>query len=119
MGAYNKQANVPGIEDELIRSIENLGALKEYENGDEEDLTFPANTDPDIIEEVDNLVNEAVYHVEPNGIIRFRVAQTHDSLYALRHAIVDYAIQTRITFRKNKNQPNRLMWRCTAKKCPA
>lgn len=48
MGADNEQANILGIEDELIGSAENFYALDEYESGDEESLSFQVNIDPNI-----------------------------------------------------------------------
>ncbi|KAK2654284.1 hypothetical protein Ddye_014140 [Dipteronia dyeriana] len=49
--------------------------------------------------------------------IRFEVGQTHDSVYTLRELLTDYAIQERFSFKKIKNDKNRLSWACLTEKC--
>ncbi|KAK2643924.1 hypothetical protein Ddye_019119 [Dipteronia dyeriana] len=50
--------------------------------------------------------------------IRFEVGQPHDNVYTLRELLTDYAIQEGFSFKKIKNDKNRLTWACLAEKCP-
>lgn len=40
-------------------------------SGDDSKLSFPSSEDPDQISELDNIVHDSAFHVQPNARIRF------------------------------------------------
>lgn len=98
---------------------DNDNVIEGYESGDDPELPFRDVQDEFNLEtEVDNIVRDSAFHVQPDEQIRFFVGQTHDSVYTLRHALVDYAIQVGFIIKSIKNEPGFIIWRCAVKKFP-
>lgn len=81
----------------------NENVMEGYESGDDPKLSFSAAQDEFNLEsQVDNIIQDSAFHVQPHGQIRFFMGQTHDFVYTLRHALVDYAIQVGFTIKRKK-----------------
>lgn len=89
-----EQSTKDNSENKIGVDEDNFGALKGYESGNEEELPFSPLNDPDISKEIDNMVKDLIYHIQLDGKIRFWV---------------DYTIQDDITFRRDKNEPDRIL----------
>lgn len=115
----NDVRELEGAEDEELSNYDNEedanvdqdcqgndNIMADYESNDDLELSFSVvNKELDLISEVDNIVRDSTFHVQPDGQIRFILEQTHDSVYTLRHALVDYIVKVGFTYKRTKNEP--------------